>query len=1079
MSRVLLALIAGLALVGAWLWFSAPARAPRAALPVEAPANEPARAATDMAPPPVVAPGLEPSAARAPATREAAAGTLEAGLASAQWVEGRVVFPPGTPLDEQAFVVADGKDFAEGGDQRARVAADGRFRVAFSAETRSGWLKLEARYLYLDEAVRWNRGASAEPVLEPKLGARIEGRLSLPPGADAQAATGRVLLRRKEDPASKETEVSRSVTADLAFTFDALVPRDMARIEYDGESFLGHSDIFALAPGKTASVEIELQAGVVLGGVVHDESGAVLAKAEVQAYVQMRSLPWSLNHSRTATTGADGRFRLGALAAGDVQLTAMLPGYRPAQQELGAQALGAQRTDLELVLARGQTIAGSVRWPDGTPAEAALTLATLRTKDRGNRGDIDLRGHSDASGHFEVAGLGDANYCVKAQAVRKAEILVKSEFTGKERKKTQRETWSAEASEVAAGTRDLVLTLSTGLTLTGRVTDEFGKPLADFRVRGERALEASPFRSPGLDGNARAFRATDGSFTLQGFAPGEYDVVAEAADHAPSEPVRVTLPRAEPLTLVVYHEAVVGGLVLDAGGAPVADAEVTLERGAQRKAVRMESSLPARTDARGAFRLERQGPGLVTLRATGPGGAPSAPLELELVAGQGRDDLVLRLAPDARVRGEVVSAGGRALSGVSVRAYSAGRYNESAETDSAGAFELVGVPAGELYVSARTPEGLHLSAQLTVVAGEDAHVRLAPPDELVHLSGLVRAGGEPLAEATLYAGRLDGEKERSASSSAETDADGRYELTLPGPGRYELHTGTRKEQQVSWSVLLDVPEVEAFHYDVSIPLGRISGRVSNASGNALADIEVRSEPEQHDGAAGAGSTRSDAEGRYELLVPAGNHAVAAGGGKRRPDVEARYAEARVRGLVLAEGAHLRGVDLVLVAGGTLEGRVRHADGSAAAHAQLSSEQDGRTRYLGNCDENGDFHLDGLTPGPLLVRATDKGAASREAVRVEIVAGETRRVELELVPAVWVHLTVRDARGTLVGSELTAVDASGRRQMIQSGPQAGDAWLGPLPPGHYAVRAQRDQQTVERELEVTGKEEKLEVALVFE
>ncbi|MEQ1892608.1 MAG: hypothetical protein ABL998_08715, partial [Planctomycetota bacterium] len=64
---------------------------------------------------------LEPAAApapktpAAPAARETRISPREEELARGIAVEGRVVFPPGTPADERVFVEARGRTFASGG----------------------------------------------------------------------------------------------------------------------------------------------------------------------------------------------------------------------------------------------------------------------------------------------------------------------------------------------------------------------------------------------------------------------------------------------------------------------------------------------------------------------------------------------------------------------------------------------------------------------------------------------------------------------------------------------------------------------------------------------------------------------------------------------------------------------------------------------------------------------------------------------------------------------------------------------------------------------------------------------------
>src|SRR6185503_20334735 len=109
---------------------------------------------------------VDESAARArppvaPSTRREAATSKDVELALAQWIDGRVLFPAGTPDDEQVFVTADGRDFADDSDHRVAVARDGSFRVAFSEKTRLGHFELEARYLYLGEIVRWKSKESS------------------------------------------------------------------------------------------------------------------------------------------------------------------------------------------------------------------------------------------------------------------------------------------------------------------------------------------------------------------------------------------------------------------------------------------------------------------------------------------------------------------------------------------------------------------------------------------------------------------------------------------------------------------------------------------------------------------------------------------------------------------------------------------------------------------------------------------------------------------------------------------------------------------------------------------------------
>ncbi|NOT31958.1 MAG: hypothetical protein HOP15_16045, partial [Planctomycetes bacterium] len=353
--------------------------------------------------------------------------------------------------------------------------------------------------------------------------------------------------------------------------------------------------------------------------------------------------------------------------------------------------------------------------------------------------------------------------------------------------------------------------------------------------------------------------------------------------------------------------------------------------------------------------------------------------------------------------------------------------------------------------------------------------------------GRVRAGGEPLADAQVFAHRArgDGNAEdgpQATSSSTQSDAEGVYELALPGAGRYALMLHSGNFGSLSWSTTLDVPEVTEFVFDVAIPLGRISGRVTNAAGAALAEIWVQAEPERHEGSAHGGArTQTDEDGRYELALPAGTHAVSAGGDMGWGSDEAgKYVAERVSALVVSENGHVRGIDFVLSAGGTLAGSVRAPDGTPARWVQIWSGDAERVRTIGWCQDSGSFHIRGLEPGTHWICATSQdNRATSAATRVELEAGKTTRVELELVPATLVRVRVRDAAGAEVGCEIEVLDGETRRQPLHSGGELGETLVGPLGAGRYTVRARREEKLVELAFEVSATQPNLELELAFE
>ena len=119
----------------------------------------------------------------------------------------------------------DGAGSGSENEHRVEVARDGSFRVAFGEKTRSGRFELDARYLYMDEIVRWkSKESTGQVVLEPKLGARIAGRVRLPAGTEASKVGGKLVLevsRRSGNSYDSEQRGMQELSPDLTFAFDA------------------------------------------------------------------------------------------------------------------------------------------------------------------------------------------------------------------------------------------------------------------------------------------------------------------------------------------------------------------------------------------------------------------------------------------------------------------------------------------------------------------------------------------------------------------------------------------------------------------------------------------------------------------------------------------------------------------------------------------------------------------------------------------------------------------------------------------------------------------------------------------
>jgi hypothetical protein len=476
-----------------------------------------------------------------PAAREASQTPREQELARAHWVEGRVILPPGTPADEELHVVADGKDFADGSDHRARLGPDGSFRVAFSEKSRSGKIGIEARYLYLDEAVRWKRGRATPIVLRPELGARLVVRLVPPAGIDPGSIDGRVQLSpvgldggREDDDQLYQYIVARPVRVgiDLVHAYGGLRPGYRYDLTYAGDDLASAFQSVELEAGDSRSQELELVHGATLSGRVVNGAGAPLAGAHV--YANSEGDLRGRSRHRGTVTPADGSFELRALSPGRVRLYAERGGYDEAELDLGALAGREARTELVLVLAPVRGISGRVVFPDGQPASAVVSAISEPSKGPGHR----VSTCSASDGRFRLTGLPEEAYAVMAYIEWPS---------GNE----QLPRWQGHVEDVSAGTEGLLLTLSEGEELELRVLDENGSPVTECALQGRWVTRRREVQGiPGLHFRSRR-ESLDGSYRVEGLLAGEWEIGVTAGGFGPCPARTVAVPTDRTLTFVL------------------------------------------------------------------------------------------------------------------------------------------------------------------------------------------------------------------------------------------------------------------------------------------------------------------------------------------------------------------------------------------------------------------------------------------------------------------------------------------------------------------------------------------------
>jgi len=260
-------------------------------------------------------------------------------------------------------------------------------------------------------------------------------------------------------------------------------------------------------------------------------------------------------------------------------------------------------TEAELELLPALPVEGRiVAARDGTPvagAEVAFWTAAER--------DVVV---SDAQGRFRhprfPAGGPAQQVYVRAQGFGKCVRYLRIDADGAWKLAAAR---AGEASVSGSGTPFLELELVPELVVRGRVLDAAGLPLVGARLAAEGYFHARP--SVAVRDLAETCSGADGTFELSGLrADIGHALVVVAEGHAQLE---CELPPATERALgdlSLAPESVLAGLVVDADGVPLADAEVVLEFAGEAPlaaspadtAVRLFGrERRTRTDANGAF----------------------------------------------------------------------------------------------------------------------------------------------------------------------------------------------------------------------------------------------------------------------------------------------------------------------------------------------------------------------------------------------------------------------------------------------------------------------------------------------
>src|SRR5438445_8320232 len=546
----------------------------------------------------------------------------------------------------------------------------------------------------------------------------------------------------------------------------------------------------ALLPGPYDSSEdvelddVELPSAEKVSGRVTDEAGKPVSGAKVRVRSGSLFEEDDVVHYAEATTGSDGAFSIGNAPGKSGSLSVRAPGYAPSSQ------FSMQRTDVgKVTLKKGGTGSGTVLDPAGKPAEGVIVLSgslAVMTDASGNyrlagvargtrmveaQGKSDLvaendsvrvkkgetsevplrlarsasvtgsvidektrrplpgvrvsastggfsfrpgetasrRARTDAKGKFRIAGLAARRYSIKASKT----AYLPATMPG------------IAAAVSAPGI--LAIALQKAATVSGRVTDEKGSPVAGARVRFARdsnvraLLRGGPAAFLGRPG---VMTGTDGAFRLRGLAA-ERNLTLEAtkAGYVIAKRHGLTLKVGEvvkDVALVLKRGLEARGRVVDAAGQPVPGAEVRLsqlERGGARFVFQMAGMNREKPDvssgADGSFRVVGLEPGEYTLSVSKDGYATKRVPSMTVQAPGPSEWPAVVLPAGVPIAGLVRNSKGESVVGAEVFAFAEGSPRNST-TDPEGRFRLEGFgPDRAVMVSVSADGYASLQKRLT------------------------------------------------------------------------------------------------------------------------------------------------------------------------------------------------------------------------------------------------------------------------------------------------------------------------------------------------------------------------------
>jgi protocatechuate 3,4-dioxygenase beta subunit len=722
---------------------------------------------------------------------------------------------------------------------------------------------------------------------------------------------------------------------------------------------------------KEATGTIQLAKAATISGRITDAKthvpiGGVVVRAGTRR-------PGPNTDSTVAVTDAKGAYSL-LVPAGTYMVLASHPAYefKPAD----ASTAAGQQTTKDIALAPLARVSGVVL--DESKKPVVVAVVDTEDADTGRMGMPPMRMMRGAD---SIVSGPDGRFSMRIQPDQ--DLYVRAKKRGLPPAKS-------ESVHLAAGERKtgIVLTIPSGIAVSGRAIDAQGQPLSGVAVTaneaegGQRGMMIRAMIGGNSGAEEDAVRTgSDGTFTMR-VKEGTYDFAFRREGLAPKtvrgQTISVTSSPAIEATMEPAVE--IAGRVTR-GGAGLENVMVmAMAPGSE--------PFTSTTAADGSFTLTGLAPGSVRLMARKPDDFVQETRNVDAPA----RDVVIDIRPGGRVTGRVVDKDtGKPIpsfaAGISTSRQGGGMVMMAPPqlrsfTAGDGSFTLENVPPGATVLVASAPGYASARLNLTVEEGKETTGVELQLDPGVKLTGRVTsATGTPLSDVQVrvVASPTGGFSMSGSEKATSTDSNGDYTIEGLEAGDESISFSHAKYSSTRKSVNLKGRETRL---DVQLASGgRVTGTVVTESGAPVADAQVEA----------AGNTmqraRTNANGAFEF------ESVTPG----------RY-EFRASKTGLAEGV-LEDVDvsvgtpiqIVMKTGGSIYGRVTGLTAQELEQTRVSASS-GPSSAEAMVSANGTYRIEGVAGGTVRVQAWSgvgmSGTSKRSASQtVELAPGGSQQLDI--------------------------------------------------------------------------------------